>query len=147
MGKVLLIGLILVLVFVPLVLVFSFLVLGVRGYSDPGAGVVSLLGVAAIALATYIFLRLCVLLPAAALGRKMGVVEAWKATSKMRFDMWVVVALMAILQAISQATALFLYGVPGGSIISMLIGWIIMILGVSIVTTIYGICVENRELA
>ncbi len=95
----------------------------------------------------YLFYRLSPALPAAALGKKMGLGEAWSVTAP---------ASGAIFQvSILGVGAMIVLSVPQsymnpGSLVSLVytgvVNWVYMMVGISVLTTIYGIYVEGREI-
>lgn len=92
--------------------------------------------------------RLTAGLPAAALGVGNTFMSGWDATKGQMAD---VISLAAIVVAVSVGLELigyYLFGrIPGISVIwSLGIGWVRMMVGISIVTTLYGHYVEKRAL-
>lgn len=98
--------------------------------------------------AIYIFYRLCLALPAAALGGQVGFSDSWHATKP---------ASTAILQLVLIGLgAVILIQLPNAfsdnpasminTIYTHVLGWFIMMGGVSILTTLYGIYFEGRKL-
>ncbi|MEY8142593.1 hypothetical protein [Falsihalocynthiibacter sp. CO-5D18] len=95
-----------------------------------------------------VFYRLSPVLPAVALGKSMSLREAWNATSELR---GAILTLAFIVFAVSVALywltgLLFPTGLISMIIQNGVIGWISTMVGVSILTTIYGMAIEGREL-
>ena len=96
--------------------------------------------------------RLSPMLPAAALGQRMTVSEAWASTAGANGTI-VVLAIISVIAAIviNLPMAVLSFLGPIGVFLSLLwslaTGWVIMLVGISIVTTIYGHYVEKRPLA
>ncbi|MGV3490579.1 MAG: hypothetical protein ACO1OG_04580 [Devosia sp.] len=105
----------------------------------------------------YIFMliasyRLSPLLPASAIGRPMRVAEAWQSTAGATWSI-VVLAILSLIGAYVidlPAAALAVYGGQAGGFLAMLwtlaTGWVKFAVGISIVTTLYGVYVENRSI-
>lgn len=95
--------------------------------------------------------RLSPMLPAAALGQRMTVSEAWASTAGANGAI-IVLAIVSVIAAIviNLPAVLFAFLGPVGTFLSLLwslaTGWVIMLVGVSIVTTLYGHYVERRSI-
>ena len=98
-------------------------------------------------LAVYGTLRFSLVLPAAAVGRSMGVFESWARTKEARDAILIAAALLAVLNGVIGAAggALGLAGWPG-TVLSLGVSWFGFVLGLSILTAIYGHVVEGRPL-
>jgi len=91
-----------------------------------------------------IFFRVTLIMPAAAVGNPLTIGESWKAT-KGYFWAFVIVA-------VASNALNFLANVIGGDglvalALSLLFNLLSFAVGVSILTTLYGACIEQRELA
>ena len=109
-----------------------------------GAGIT---GLVAIATASYIFYRLCPILPAAAVGKPMKFGEAWKATDGTGATIAVLVLLVIVASVIIQLPTTFggansLFGIA----YSLIVNWLSMLIGVSVLTTFYGHFIEGRAI-
>ena len=99
------------------------------------------------AIASYIFYRLCPLLPSAAIGRSMTFGEAWKSTAGSSATIGVLVLLLFLLSIVVQ-----LPNQIGGAdsvigiIYSLVVGWFMMLIGSSVLTTFYGHFIEGRAI-
>ncbi len=106
-----------------------------------------LLGLVAMAVGTYIFYRLCAVLPAAAVGRTMRFGEAWEATRGSGGTIAVLVLLVVVASIIIQMpTTLGSGSSIFGIIYSLIVNWLSMLIGVSVLTTFYGHYVEGRPI-
>ncbi|WEK03033.1 MAG: hypothetical protein P0Y65_12540 [Candidatus Devosia phytovorans] len=132
-GLLMLVGLLVIMLFI-----------GISG-GNPIIMVIGLLvGLSITLLVTY---RLAPLFPAAALGEPGGVGQAWAATRGATWDL--------LLLAIICAVATFVVDLPleilRGDVLviawSTVTGWIKLMVGVSILTAIYGVYVEKRDIA
>lgn len=87
--------------------------------------------------------RLALILPAAALGKPISLKESWRATNGY-FGALIVVAIASNL--LRNLVGLF----DGIGIFSLLliviVNWLSLAVGISVLTTLYGYCLENREL-
>jgi len=100
-------------------------------------------------LVIWFFYRLAPLLPAAALEKPMTFGEAWRATSYMSWSVLIAGALLwfanltlaFIFEAISMQVGAFI-GLPSLAALQ----WAFTMAGISILTTIYGVTVEDRRL-
>ncbi|MEQ1902427.1 MAG: hypothetical protein ABL866_17040 [Devosia sp.] len=142
-------GLLVGLILIPIYLVFVLLMFGLAVATRGNLPdiVLTLLPIAIVIPASMIFLRLSVALPGAALGAEGGILDTWEKT---RGTMGTFLALTLILGAFGVAaglvTLLFL-NVPLLLMFwSYLYGWVSLMVGVSILTTLYGHYVEKRAL-
>lgn len=149
-GKSLLIGL----VMIPIILVASIAIgLIMVPLSMVAGGTTPLLismvaGVLVLMPMSVIATRLSLILPAAALGESMTLKQSWGATSGKTMT---IAALMIVLFGASllvDLPAQWLFG--PASVVTMLwaffTGWFKMMIGASVLTTLYGIYVEDRRL-
>lgn len=141
LGRSLMIGILIV-----LAAVAAGLVVALLGTLSSALGSLGLLGL--IGLAGYLFFRLGVMLPAAAIGTRMTLAEAWAAT---RDDGGAVLVLAAIVIGASlliQAPAFI--GADAGSpltlVYTLVTGWFVTVVGISVLTTLYGHYVEGRAI-
>ncbi len=104
-----------------------------------------------ILIATYFFLRIGLVLPAVALGGNMTIKESWKKTKTVNGGIFIASILLTIFSSIMQFYAFF----PNANILQnqfimpildFFTGWIGLMLGISILTTLYGHLVDGREL-
>jgi len=96
----------------------------------------------------YLFYRLSPILPAAAVGRPLSLRAAWAATAPLSRPI-VILTLIAIGAAIVIQIPTYLN--PNAMslvnlVYSYVLGWVSLMVGLSIMTTLYGHCVEGREI-
>jgi hypothetical protein len=112
----------------------------------PGATIALLMGVAVIAM--YVFLRLGVILPAGAVGVKVTLQQAWAATKAEQGAILALCFIIAGCTVVLQIPLLLAGG--GGSAFSvvygLVFGWVATMVGSSLLTSLYGICVEGRSI-
>lgn len=130
------------------------LILLVQLFSDPW--IIPILGTGLGVVMLIIGLRFSMILPAIALDQDMGLSESWSVTRP--------IAGPIVVLALLSGGLSFLIGLPldGGDpssgalvlepmtnlqlVYSMVVGWINLMIGISILTTLYGVCVEKREI-
>lgn len=96
---------------------------------------------------TYIWLRSALVLPAVAVGEELKLREAWAASDPMSGPIFGTAAILVGLNAlvgIAQTVIL----PPGilGTVVSVAVAWVTLMVGTSILTTLYGHIVQNRPL-
>ncbi len=110
-------------------------------------GLAGLIAFALIGFAGYLFFRLGVMLPAAAVGRPIKLGEAWEAT---KADPGAIFVLALIV--IGTSLLIQLPSLVGGSgtiidlVYRLVTGWFATIIGISVLTTLYGHYVEGRPI-
>ena len=92
--------------------------------------------------------RIAPILPAAAIGRKISVGDAWRATSGANGALFfmALVTVVVSLAASAPVAALEAVSLTLALIWQALVNWFGMLLGISILTTLYGHFVEKRDL-
>ncbi|SLN32663.1 hypothetical protein [Roseisalinus antarcticus] len=138
-------AILIILVFIPIILLLS-LALG------PMLAILGQFGALAFSLVLglifgYVWLRWSLILPAVAVGRQMTVSESWQATKPMSGTIWGVAFLLILLNFV-----LGLITLPfGASLVALLlaqiVNWFTLMVGMSVLTTLYGNVVEKRPLA
>lgn len=96
----------------------------------------------------FFFFRLSPLLPAAALGEKLKVTEAWRHTKGSSGTILFYLVFIGLLMALSNLILPSQFGdtTVVSVIYTITVGWVEMMVGISILTTFYGHYVEKREL-
>ncbi|MFY0616029.1 hypothetical protein [Shimia sp.] len=113
------------------------------------APILAIAAVVVVAIAgSWAFYRLSPILPACAIGNKIGMKEAWAATKPLSGSI-----LGAMVVFVGTIFALALLGAFIGGLIPMLggvlilaINWLYILLGISFLTTLYGVAVEDRPI-
>lgn len=105
----------------------------------------------ALALAVLITYRLAPIFPGAAIGQPVGIGEAWAATSGGSGALLLLAIISAIASFLIDLPMEILVRLPGGQFSSLIwlaiTSWIKLMVGVSILTTIYGVYVDKRAIA
>lgn len=160
--KSILLALLLMVIVVPIMLVFGGIigatatdsiadgaVIATDGWDASGGasfGMMLLFGLIAIPV-SYVAMRWGVALVSTALGQNMGFFEAWGKTKPVAL---VVLGIVVILMAINLVLQLIVTVLSPLPLIPDLVGiatsWLTMMLGISILTTIYGHVIEGRPL-
>lgn len=141
LGRSILIGILVVLGIVVVSIPVGIISIGV----PPLAGLLSLI---LIGLGAYLFFRLGVMLPAAALGEKLTLGAAWDATRGQSATI-LMLALIVVGASIVIQLPSWLNDDPNSVInvvYSLVVNWFATIIGISVLTTLYGHFVENRSI-
>lgn len=154
-GKAILLGLLVMVVALPIFLILGTIMMPFAGAggmpADPSAGL-PLAGLLVFALATvvltFLSLRWGVALVGTALGKPIGFSDAWRATKPISGVIFGVAAILMlintlpgfILTPITQAVPII------GTVLQLMLTWLTMMLGISILTTLYGHVIEERPL-
>ena len=145
-------SLLLMLIAIPIALVMSLIVgfIATSFYSStsvPSIAVGILIGVVTMLPVIVVIYRLSVILPGSALGEKVRLGEAWSKTVGSSGAI-ILLAVLSILAAVAIDLPMLLLGsVPLlGFVWSAATAWLKMMVGISILTTLYGHFVEKRPL-
>ena len=97
---------------------------------------------------TVVAMRLGLVLPAAAIGQPLALRESWAATRGYLGTVIAVVFLTLMLGVPSQGLVQpFLVNSPVvAAVITVALQWLNIVIGLSVLTTLYGICIEKRSL-
>ncbi|MEX0968954.1 MAG: hypothetical protein WD046_00765 [Paracoccaceae bacterium] len=127
----------------------AFMVALPDGTITPGPAYLPILLIIAVVMNT-MFNRFALCFPAIALGRRIRLRESWDKTAPMNGQILVTSVLMVAGIAALQAIALYL---PPTTVRGAILGvvtavpiWVFTMLGISVMTTLYGILIEGREL-
>ena len=110
-----------------------------------------LIGVVVLAVALIVGYRLGLVLPSRAVGQRLTFGEAWAATKGQNGTVLVLAVVSAIAAVVINIPAMVLAVIPGiGGILATIwqlgTGWVTLVVGVSILTTLYGVFVEKRSI-
>lgn len=144
-GKSFVIGLLLLAAVVPLSLLAG-LVLTVLGLSQNALASL-VVGFFLGLILTFIWLRLAMVLPGVAIAKPMTNREAWNATKSMSDGIFSAAAILVVFNTGVSILADFLIQ-PGWVyyVVIVLINWFTMMVGISLLTTLYGHLIEKRPL-
>ncbi|MDK3017875.1 hypothetical protein [Pseudodonghicola flavimaris] len=133
-----------------LIIVLPFLAVFALGMALSGAErVIAVPVIVMVLVAIWVMMRLSVLLPAAAVGRRLSVAEAWQATRPISFGVLGLALLIILVSALVGAPVLLVLG--GAPMIVAFAGlivvqWFFTLLWLSAMTTLFGVFVEGRAL-
>ena len=141
-GRLLMLGLIALIIMIP-----GALIMGMMAQSSVALGILVWLGL--IIFLTIGFYRASPILPGAAIGKPIKLSEAWQATSGASGAIALLVVLSILFQILLQLLASLLLFVPIIGVLIVLFAsmLIVPLINVSLLTTIYGVFIEKRELA
>ena len=146
-GRSILLGLVLVLIGVVIGFVVGLVLIPIVGKS-PGIGTAILFGVLIYVPVAIVSYRLSLSLPAAALGEPMGFGASWAATKGAGGDIIVLAILSVVAAAVIDLPPAYIF--PNLAILAtvwqLVTSWIFLMVGVSILTTLYGHYAEHRPL-
>ncbi len=122
-------------------------VVGMLGQAPAVVGI--LVWFLVVVLLTVAFYRVSPILPGAAIGRNLKLSEAWQATAGAEGAIVLLVILSALFQMLLQFLASILLFVPiiGPLVVVFAMMLVVPLINVSILTTIYGVFIEKRELS
>ncbi len=145
--KTILLALVLMAIMLPLLLLLG-LALGPVLMAAPLVGSI-LLGLFIGAVFSYFWLRFAICLPATAVGVPMKIGASWTASAPLSSTIFGVTLIITALNILATVIAEQLSGLSGalGTVANLAVTWVTMMVGVSILTTLYGHLVEGRELA
>lgn len=144
-GKSFVIGMLLLLALVPMLFVAG-LVLGLLGLTQNAMATV-VIGFVLGLLLTYLWLRIAMVLPGVAISKSMTNREAWAVTAPMSDDIFGASAILVAVNTVISFAADYL--LPTGLVyyaVIVVINWFTMMVGISLLTTLYGHLVEKRPL-
>ncbi|MBJ7577599.1 hypothetical protein JHC09_06835 [Devosia sp. MC532] len=106
--------------------------------------------VVAVVLIALITSRLSPVFPATAIGQPISFGQVWEATSGATGTLLLVTLITAIAAFIIDLPSALLVHLPGGAFLNLVWGaiasWIKMMVGISILTTVYGVYIEKRTI-
>ncbi len=97
---------------------------------------------------TYVWLRLGIVLPSAAVGSPMPILSGWRISAPIGGTIFTVsLILVALNLGINLTVPQLFGGIPVvGQLVTLAVSWTTLMVGASILTTLYGHLVENRDL-
>ncbi|RYG91344.1 hypothetical protein EU803_09635 [Loktanella sp. IMCC34160] len=150
-GKSILIGLIVVVIAIPLFFIVGLLGAGVMmgGGGMGGAMVVgTIIGLGIGAVLTWLWFRFAIVLPGTAIGKPMKAGEGWNATKALSGTIFQASLIIVGINIVaSLVVGVVSAGVPIlGAILNLGVTWVTLMVGASLLTTLYGHIVEGRPL-
>lgn len=91
--------------------------------------------------------RIGLILPAAAIGERLGMGESWRVTAPVSGQIVLPIVVIALVSGLLNQAVPLIFGVGLISlVISMLISWLQLLVNLALMTTLYGNLVEGRAL-
>lgn len=135
----------LMLIIIPIYFVIAAIV-GVVVVGTGSAVIFTVLAGAIIVLLSYISMRFSLVLPANALGKDIGIWESWAATKKIAGPLFMTVFIIVVVNFALVYVSEIIPVLAISLIANIIVQWITMMLSIGILTTLYGHCVEGRDL-
>ena len=128
--------------------ILTAILLAVLGSSSAGESASALIVISVIVGAFWVFYRLSPVLPAAALDTQASIRGAWNVTRSLSGAILVLVLLLGVLSFVLVVVIEPIQYISGPMYLALssIQIWFTVMVGVSILTTIYGVAVENRAL-
>jgi len=148
-GKTLLLGIVIVVISIPVGLVLGLTAAALIGGPDAAGAPVAGFAVGLIlgSFLSWLWLRWGLILPATAVARPMTMSESWNATRPLSGAIFTALLILVALNlVVSLVVGLVLGDNIVSAIISLVIDWISLMIGISILTTLYGHIVEGRPI-
>jgi hypothetical protein len=97
----------------------------------------------------FVWFRVAISLPSFAVGEHMGSMDAWEITSEHSRDILMMSVVIIVLNSVmSMGVATLFGGLPlVAFILRIIVQWTTMMVGISVLTTLYGHIVEGRSLS
>ena len=135
------------LILLPVIIATALVGVGLGSIGGPAAIIVA--GLVSVFAVTAVLYRMAPILPALAVDRRLRLGEAWQATSGATGDILVLTLLTAIMVTFIDVPALAFTGPTAflGLAWQAVTGWFILLVGVGIMTTLYGHYVEGRPIS
>lgn len=143
-GRSILLGLILMLLMLPILFV-----VGIAGAATGGNLIaIGLVGIAAAAVLAWVSLRLSLVLPATALERPIGFGASWRESGRASGTIfWLAVVLALLNQGLEWLTQPFSsLPLPLLVLLQVVLTVITTLISVSVLTTLYGVLIEKRDI-
>lgn len=142
LGRVIVVGLVLV-----LALFGAGFVVGLIVTIAPLPLVGGLLGLGLVIFASWLFVRIGLVLPAAALGEPLRIGESWAETRPVSGAIVLPIIVIGVVAAIANGLVGLVFGVTViGLALSAAVSWLQLLLNLALMTTLYGNRIEGRQL-
>jgi hypothetical protein len=148
-GKSMLLGLLLVVLWLVIGTILGLLLIPLSAFGETAILVgAAIIGIVMVALFSLMWFRMGVVLPATAVGKPIKLGAAWEATSKINGTIIGIVLIIAVVSFIAGIATQGIYGINVylGFAVDLFVQWLTLMVGVSILTTLYGHVIEGRPL-
>ncbi len=123
------------------------IVIAIVTFALQNIAIAVLLGVGLAIGASWVAVRIGLILPAAAVGEKMGVGESWRVTAPVSGQLLLpVIVLALVFGLINQAVTLAFGPTLVAAGVGLLVYWVQLLMNLALMTTLYGNLVEGRQL-
>ena len=139
------------------------IVVGIVAAIFQNAAVAIFLGISLVFGLSWVATRIGLILPAAAIGQRLKIGESWRATAPVSGQIILPLFVLALASAILNQAIIAGFGTAttvmttfgeqeqitlngAGVVLSLLVGWLQMLLNLALMTTLYGNLVEGRQL-
>jgi hypothetical protein len=142
--------LLMVIVALPISVVAGFIMAPVMSGSAMAVALIGLLITVGLgAVLSYFWFRVAVILPGTALGKPLTVGRGWAATAGIKGAIFSAALILVLLNVgVTILLGPIMAGMPiVGTLINLAVNWVTLMVGVSILTTLYGHVIEGRDLA
>lgn len=143
-GKSILLALLMLLIMVPTVMVVGLIASPFISMSLMLGGIVFAL-IAGVIFG-YFWLRFAICLPAVSVNRQMGIRDSWSQSAPHSGTIVGVAVLLVLVNIVLGIPAQLAGANVVGLVLNLIATWITLMLGISILTTLYGVIVEGRDL-
>ena len=108
----------------------------------------AILGIVLTVLLSVVWFRIGVSLPSVAVGKPVTVGDAWNATSPVSGTIFGIVMIIVVVNFVVGVATQGLYGLSPilGMVVDIFVQWVTLMVGVSVLTTLYGHLIEGRPL-
>jgi hypothetical protein len=149
LGRVILLVLILILISLPVGFAFGLLMSPFLA-AGPGTGAFVagfIFGILIGAIMSWFWLRMGLILPSCAVGKSMRIGESWGETARASGAIFQAVLILMVINGVAAYVVGAVFGAgPVGQVLNLIVTWVSIMVGVSILTTLYGHLVENRSI-
>lgn len=138
----------LVVIFIVIGAAFAFLLGFVGGAlgGEPGSAIMTALGLGLNLLASWMFVRMGLILPAAAVDQTLKIRESWSATSEISGEILIPIIAISLGFGLAQGVVMGLIGgLPGLALLVCLV-WVQMLANLALLSTLFGNRIEGRAL-
>lgn len=149
LGRVILLAIVLILIAIPCLFFAGLVSIPFISENPSTIAALILLAIATVvsSVLSWVWFRLGLVLPSTAVGKPMGMGESWSATAFVSGSIFVAAL---IIFAIFNVATFLLSSVFGestiGVILNLIVTWISILVGISVLTTLYGHLVEGRAI-
>ncbi len=131
--------------FLPTIVIFGMLVTAI----GPSFTVAAMMEACVTIVGLYLLFRISMGLPGLCVDRSIDLQQSWRATAPVSgaiLGMVVLIAVASTVVTLVLTALLSSGGLAVGLVINLVVGWVQLVVGLSMLTTIYGVAIEGRDL-